>query len=98
MRLTSQLESRKREWSSNVLACDNIGRSLGGNSTLWGIYHKRRLDQTLFVGKLWDDLTGVLHVLELQLLPPLPSSLSAINPAKRALAGKWAFKRRKSEK
>ena len=96
MRLNSQSESGKR-WSSNVLSCVNIGRSLGGNLTLWGNSTKRRLDQTLLV-RCGDDLTGALHVLQLQLSPPLPSSLNAINPANRALAGKWAIKRRKSEK
>jgi len=35
----SQSESQNR-WSSNVLACDNIGRSLGrGNSIFWETRH-----------------------------------------------------------
>jgi len=54
MILNSQSESRKR-WSSNVLACDNIGRSLGGLDTFfWGgvggiqFLPKRFLDKTLY--------------------------------------------------
>ena len=36
-----------------------------------------------------DDLTGALHVLWLQLSPPLPSSLTSIKLANPGSAGKW---------
>ena len=88
------------KWKEVVVKCIILCQYwsfIGGNLTLWGNSTKRRLDQTLLV-RCGDDLTGALHVLQLQLSPPLPSSLNAINPANRALAGKWAFKRRKSEK
>jgi len=41
-----------------------------------------------FVGG--DDLTGDLHDLQLQLSPPLPSSLAAIKPANPGSLGKMA--------
>jgi len=39
-----------------------------------------------------DDLTGALHVLQLQLSPPPPSSLAPIKPAKPGSPGKMAVK------
>jgi len=39
-----------------------------------------------------DILTGTLHVLQLQLLPPFPSSLASIKPANPYSPGKLAVK------
>jgi len=39
-----------------------------------------------------DDLTGALHILQLQLTPPRPSSLATIKPANPVSPGKMAVK------
>ena len=39
-----------------------------------------------------DDLTGALHILQLQLSPPLPSSLAPIKLANPGSRGKMAVK------
>jgi len=42
-------------------------------------------------------LTGALHNLQLQLSPPLPSSLASIKPANPGLLGKMAVKTESGE-
>ena len=49
-----------------------------------------------FVGG--DDMTGALHDLQLQLSPPLPSSVASITPANPGSLGKWPLKRRQRDK
>jgi len=40
-----------------------------------------------------DDVTGALHVLQLHLSPPPPSSLALIKPANPGSPGKWPLYR-----
>jgi len=54
---------------------------LGDRNGIWPV------KKVGFVGG--DDLTGALHVLQLQLSPPLPSSLAPIKPTN---PGKWPLK------
>jgi len=43
-------------------------------------------------------LTGALHDLQLQLSPPLPSSLAAIKLTNPGSPGKWPLKRRETDR
>jgi len=60
-----------------------------------GIQPVNKLDLGLFDG---DDLTGALHVLQLQSSPPLPLSLTVIKPANPVHLEKWLLKLRERGK
>jgi len=68
-------------WDVSLVSFDIVGWATGRASSLWKVLCS-------FVDG--DDLTWALHVLQLQLSPPLPSSLAPIKLVSPSLPGKVA--------